>query len=276
MGKKPDKIALIAGSGKYPLYLLREIKKTGIEVVVLVLGDEAEPALNEEADKVHILNIGQLGKMIKTCRDEYAQKVIFAGRLAHDNIYKKLELDKRALSLLIKLKDRKADTILNAIAGEFSKDGLELIDSIQYMSGYFSPPGILTKQKPTKKEQDDIKFGFKIAKGIAGFDIGQTVVVKDNAVLAVEAMEGTDLAIRRGAELGHEGVVVVKVSKPAQDRRFDLPVMGMHTVKVARDCGVRVIAFSAGMTLLLDRDEMVKTCNSHGIVLAAIQEKNEQ
>lgn len=266
------KLGLIAGSGKYPLYLIREIRKTGTMVVVFGLKGEAEKTLDDEADKIYHMGMGQVGKFIKICKLEGISEVIMAGRMGHTNIFRNLKLDKRALGILMRVKDKRANSLIRGVAEELEKDGIKLVDSIAYMSPYLVPPGVLTSRKLSKKEKEDIEFGFRTAKAIAGHDIGQTVVVKDRAVLAVEAMEGTDETMRRGGRIGGNGAVVVKVSKPDQDRRFDLPVLGMNTVKTAEESGVGVIAFSAGMTLLLDREEMVKACNDSRITLFAIDD----
>ncbi len=271
-----EKIGLIAGSGKYPLYLLREIKKTGTEVVVFGLKGESEKTLDSEADKIYHMGMGQVGRFVKTCKTEDISKIVMAGRLSHTNVFRNLKLDRRALGVLMRLKDKKANSIIRGVADELAKDGIKIVDSIAYMSDYFVPAGVLTSCKPTKNERNDIEFGFRTAKAVAGNDIGQTVVVKDKSVLAVEAMEGTDETIRRGGRIGGASAVVVKVSKPDQDKRFDLPVMGMNTVRTARESGIGVIAFSAGMTLILDRDEMIKACNKSKIVLFAIKDPGEK
>jgi len=267
------KIGLIAGNGKFPLIFAQEAKKAGAKVVALAIKEETSPKLKNLVDKIHWVNVGQLGDLIEICKKEGITRAVMAGQVTHSRLFTQVKLDPRAMALLAGVKDKKANSLLGAVADELSREGIELIESATYLSHLLPSPGILTRRKPTQKEWRDIEFGHKMAKEIAGLDIGQTVVVKDQAVLAVEGMDGTDFTIKRGGRLGKGDVVVVKVSKPQQDRRFDLPIVGERTVEVLKQAKAKVLAFSARSTILLDRKKVVKSANQNGISLVAIKEE---
>ncbi|MFB0527546.1 MAG: LpxI family protein [bacterium] len=267
------KIGLIAGNGKFPLIFAQEAKRVGTEVVALAIKKETSPRLENIVDRIHWVNLGQLGDLIEICKKEGITRAVMAGQVRHTRLFSQVKLDARAMALLAGVKDKKANSLLGAVADELLREGIELIDSATYLSHLLPSPGILTRRKPTQKEWRDIEFGHKMAKEIAGLDIGQTVVVKDQAVLAVEGMEGTDRTIKRGGKLGRGDVVVVKVSKPQQDRRFDLPIVGERTVEVLKQAKAKVLAFSARNTILLDRERVVKSANQNGISLVAIKEE---
>ncbi len=267
------KIGLIAGNGRFPLIFAQEAKKQGVEVVALAIKKETSPSLENLVDRIHWVDLGELGDLIEICKREEITRAVMAGQVRHTRLFSEVKLDARAMALLAGVQDKKANSLLGAVADELSREGIELIDSATYLSHLLPSPGILTRRKPTQKEWRDIEFGHKMAKEIAGLDIGQTVVVKDQAVLAVEGMEGTDLTIKRGGKLGKGDVVVVKVSKPQQDRRFDLPIVGERTIEVLKAAKARVLAFSARGTILLDREKVVKKANQNGISLVAIREE---
>lgn len=267
------KIGLIAGNGNFPLIFAQEAKRVGTEVVALAIKKETSPSLENLVDRIHWVNVGQLGDLIEICKKEGITRAVMAGQVRHTRLFGQLKLDARAMALLAGVKDKKANSLLGAVADELLREGIELIDSATYLSHLLPSPGILTRRKPTQKEWRDIEFGHKMAKEIAGLDIGQTVVVKDQAVLAVEGMDGTDSTIKRGGKLGRGDVVVVKVSKPQQDRRFDLPIVGERTVEVLKQAKAKVLAFSARSTILLDREKVVKNANQNGISLVAVKEK---
>jgi len=267
------KIGLIAGNGKFPLIFAQEAKKAGAKVVALAIKEETSPKLKNLVDRIHWVNVGQLGDLIEICKKEGITRAVMAGQVRHSRLFTQVKLDPRAMALLAGVKDKKANSLLGAVADELSREGIELIDSATYLSHLLPSPGILTRRKPTQKEWRDIEFGHKMAKEIAGLDIGQTVVVKDQSVLAVEGMDGTDFTIKRGGRLGRGDVVVVKVSKPQQDRRFDLPIIGERTVEVLKQAKAKVLAFSARSTILLNRKKVVKSANQNGISLVAIKEE---
>ncbi|MEE9316317.1 MAG: UDP-2,3-diacylglucosamine diphosphatase LpxI [bacterium] len=267
------KIGLIAGNGKFPLIFAQEAKRVGTEVIALAIKKETSPSLENLVDRIHWVNVGQLGDLIEICKKEGITRAVMAGQVRHTRLFGQVRLDARAMALLAGVKDKKANSLLGAVADELLREGIELIDSATYLSHLLPSPGILTRRKPTQKEWRDIEFGHKMAKEIAGLDIGQTVVVKDQAVLAVEGMDGTDRTIKRGGRLGRGDVVVVKVSKPHQDRRFDLPIVGERTVEVLKQAKAKVLAFSARSTILLNREKVVKSANQNGISLVAVKEE---
>jgi len=267
------KIGLIAGNGKFPLIFAQEAKRVGTEVIALAIKKETSPSLENLVDRIHWVNVGQLGDLIEICKKEGITRAVMAGQVRHTHLFGQVRLDARAMALLAGVKDKKANSLLGAVADELLREGIELIDSATYLSHLLPSPGILTRRKPTQKEWRDIEFGHKMAKEIAGLDIGQTVVVKDQTVLAVEGMDGTDRTIKRGGKLGRGDVVVVKVSKPQQDRRFDLPIIGERTVEVLKQAKAKVLAFSARSTILLDREKVVKSANQNGISLVAVKEE---
>lgn len=267
------KIGLIAGNGKFPLIFAQEAKRVGTEVVALAIKKETSPSLENLVDRIHWVNVGQLGDLIEICKKEGITRAVMAGQVRHTRLFGQVRLDARAMALLAGVKDKKANSLLGAVADELLREGIELIDSATYLSHLLPSPGILTRRKPTQNEWRDIEFGHKMAKEIAGLDIGQTVVVKDQTVLAVEGMDGTDRTIKRGGKLGRGDVVVVKVSKPQQDRRFDLPIIGERTVEVLKQVKAKVLAFSARSTILLNREKVVKSANQNGISLVAVKEE---
>lgn len=267
------KIGLIAGDGRFPLIFAQEAKRQGVKVVALAIKKETNPSLENLVDRIHWVNVGELGDLIEICKKEKITRAVMAGQVRHTRLFSQVKLDARAMALLAGVKDKKANSLLGAVADELSREGIELIDSATYLSHLLPSPGILTRRKPTQKEWRDIEFGHKMAKEIAGLDIGQTIVVKDQAVLAVEGMDGTDSTIKRGGRLGRGSVVVVKVSKPQQDRRFDLPIVGERTIEVLKEAKAKVLAFSARSTILLDRERVVRKANQSGISLVAIREE---
>jgi len=244
-------------------------------VVAVAFNEEADPALEQVVDKIHWVFVGQLKKWIKIFQDEGIEEVVMAGLVRHSNMYadfKKFHLDLQVVKLFWKLRDRKADTILTGIADELAKFGLILMPSIQYLTSSLAPLGPLTKRKPNADELADIKFGYQLAKSMAGHDIGQTVCVKNKAVIAVEAMEGTDRCIKRAGEMANGNFVIVKVSKPKQDVRFDVPVIGLNTLETFRDAGGGILAVEAGKTLMLDQEKLVPWANSEKICLVGVKE----
>jgi DUF1009 family protein len=266
-------LGLLAGNGRFPFLVAQEARKNGRRVVAVAFVEEADPSLEGLVDSIYWIHVGQMGKWIKTFRSEGVEEVVMAGLVRHSNMYadiKKFRLDVRALKMFWNLKDRKADTILGAIGDELAKDGLTLIPSIKYLTHCLAPKGILTKRKPTGDESADIIFGYKIAKAMAGQDIGQTVCVKNKAVIAVEAMEGTDQCIRRAGTMSRGNFVVMKVAKPKQDLRFDVPVIGLNTIETFQEAGGGVLAIEANKTLVLDQEKLVEWANAEKICIVGV------
>ena len=266
-------LGLLAGNGRFPFLVAQEARRNGRRVVAVAFNEEADPALEQAVDKMYWAYVGQLAKWIQIFQNEGVQEVVMAGLVRHSNMYedfKKFHPDMRALKLFWKLRDRKADTILGGVADELAASGLKLVPSILHLNSYLAAEGVMTKRKPSDKELADIKFGFQLAKGMAGLDVGQTVCVKNKAVIAVEAMEGTDRCIRRAGEFARGPFVVAKVSKPKQDLRFDVPVIGLNTIETFQNAGGGVLAVEAGKTLMLDRDKMVEWANGAKISLVGV------
>jgi len=268
-------LGLMAGNGRFPFLVAEEARKAGRRVVAVAFNEEADPALEKVVDKLYWLHIGQLNKIVKVFQGEGVKDVVMAGLVRHSNMYadlRKFHPDLRALKFFFRLKDRKADSILGGLADELAKDGLTLLPSISHLTSCLAPAGVLTRRKPTAAEQGDIRFGFQIAKSMAGIDVGQTVCVKQRAVIAIEAMEGTDRCIRRAGEIAGGTFVVVKVAKPKQDLRFDVPVVGLNTIETFQDAGGGVLAVEAGKTLMLDREKMIQWADAEKICIVGTRE----
>jgi len=267
-------VGLIAGSGRFPALFAQEAKRTGVEVVALGIEGVTDPGLEKAVPRMGWFKLGQIDKPIRFLKESGAAQAVMAGKVQHHSLFGGVLPDMRAVKLLAKLKDRRTDTILQAVADEFSKDGIELLPSSTYLSRCLAKPGVLGKRRPSASESADIALGWKAAKALAGFDIGQTVVVQDGAVVAVEAMEGTDAAIERAAGLARvhgrkPSLTVVKVAKPRQDWRFDLPVVGLDTIAVLERCGAAALALEAGKTLVFDEDKFIKEADRLGISVSA-------
>lgn len=260
-----NKLGLIAGEGKYPQIVAREASERSVTVCAVALNGITAPGLEKYADKIFWMNIGQLGKLIKTFKNEGVTEVVMAGKTPKTLMFSEIKPDFRAAALFFRLKNRKDDSILTGVADELKKEGIILQNSTYYISSMMAKKGVLTKKIPTKNEFKDIEFGWEIAQEMGRLDIGQCVVVKDQAILAIEAIEGTDEAIKRGGILGGKGSVAVKVSKPNQDMRFDVPAIGLETVKSLMEAGTSVLAIEAEKTIIFDQEGMLKLADQAGI-----------
>jgi DUF1009 family protein len=266
-------LGLIAGQGEMPRAIALEAKRQGYRVVVAALRGLADESIVHHADATEWFKAGKLGAIINFLKAQGAGEVLFAGKFPKDLIVRgALSPDPRLLRFLFRLRDRGDDTILNSVAGELSRDGIRLLDMRDFCRGMLAPEGPLTRRKPTKDEWGDIIYGFRIAKGVGRLEIGQTVVVKDRAVMAVEAVEGTDETILRGGGLAGGGAVVVKVSRPDQDMRMDLPVVGLATLDSMVRAEVRALALEAGSSIIIERDELVRKADEAGIAIAGVTE----
>lgn len=267
-------LGLLAGNGRFPFLVAQEARKKGRRVVALAFNEEADPAIEQVVDVIHWVYVGQFNKWIKILQSEGVEEVVMAGLVRHSNMYadlKKFHPDVRALKIFWRLKDRKADTILKAVADELSVFGITLVPSIMHLTHCLAPEEVLTKRKPTESEWDDIRFGFKLAKSMAGLDVGQTVCVKNKAVIAVEAMEGTDRCIKRAGEMASGPFVTVKVSKPQQDLRFDVPVIGLNTLETFQEAGGGVLAVEAKKTLVLDQEKLVSWADGEKMTIVGVK-----
>ncbi len=267
-----ESIGVIAGGGQFPLLFIAAARAAGRRVVVVAHRGETDPQVAEEADGVCWVKLGQLGRVISYLHNEGAAETVFLGTITKTRIFRDVLPDFKALSLWNKIDRKQDDAILRAIAQALEGEGIVVRESTLYLDHLLFPAGILTRAKPNRQQRHDILFGWQQARGIGALDIGQCVVVKEGTVLAVEAIEGTDATILRGGELGGEKVVVVKVKKPGQDFRFDLPATGLNTVRNLARVGGAVLAVEAGQSLLFDRKEMVAAANAAGIVVVGVRE----
>ncbi len=260
-------LGLIAGNNTYPLVLAREARAAGVKrIVAAAFTGETDPALAGLVDEIEWMRVGQLGRLVSFLKSRSVREAIMAGQIHPSNLFR-LRPDLKAVMLLGKLRTRNAETIFGGIADELAKGGITLLPATTHMDAYVARPGLIAGPKLSRREEEDVRFGFELAKKISELDIGQTVVVKAGTVLAVEAFEGTNEAVKRGGALARKEAVMVKVSKPRQDFRFDVPVIGLQTLTVAAEARLRVVAVEAGKTLLLDRDALVAQALRHGISL---------
>jgi hypothetical protein len=265
----PETLGIIAGSGIYPRALADAARKAGVKkIVAAAFTNETDPVLTQHVDLVEWLRVGQLSRLLKFFREQKIRHAIMAGQIAPKNLFE-LRPDWKALLVLAKLKERNAESIFAAIANELAKVDVDLMPATSFLEDQLAPRGLIAGPKLSRREEEDVEFGWKIAKEMARRDIGQTVLVKNGTVLAVEALEGTNDTIKRGGTLAGKGAVMIKVAKPDQDMRFDVPVIGVETIQIAADAQVRVIAVEADKTLLLERDAVVELARRAGISLIA-------
>jgi len=267
--QSPRTLGIIAGNGVYPQLVADEARKAGVKkIVAAAFTDETDPVLERQVDVLDWMRVGQLGRLLKFFRSQDIHHAIMAGQIAPKNLFD-LRPDLKALMLLGKLKERNAESIFAAIADELAKIDVALLPATTFLEDSLARSGLIAGPKLSPRQEHDVELGWHAAKEIARLDIGQTIVIKNGTIVAVEALEGTNEAIKRGGTLAHEGAVVVKVSKPNQDMRFDVPVIGVETLRVATESGVRVIAVEAGKTLLLERDAVIALANGSNMSLIA-------
>jgi len=264
-------LGIIAGSGTFPILVARSARKAGFRVVAIAHEGETDPALGEEADTIIWIRLGQLGQLIRNLKKNGIREAVMAGAIQKRRMYDKVFPDLKGLSLMSRLLIFHDDDILRAVARELAKEGIEIVSSTTHVPELIAPPGILTRRKPSKTEKEDMTFGWKIAKELGRLDIGQCVVVRRKTVLALEAIEGTDETILRGGRLGREKTVVVKVSKPNQDLRFDVPSVGAGTIETMVKAKSSLLVIEAGKTLLFDRNEMISRANHEGISIVSLE-----
>ena len=263
-------VGLIAGNGKFPILLGRSVRQGGQRVVAAAHAGETRKDLKAYVDALQWVEIGQMEPIIRFFKEEGVAEVLLAGGIAKTHFFSRLKPDARALKVLSRLRDKKDDALLRAIAEEIESEGLRVIGPAGYLREHMAPPGCWSERPPTDREMKDIRFGWELAKQMGALDIGQSVVVKDQIILAVEAIEGTDATIRRGGKLGRGGVAVVKICKPTQDQRFDLPVIGPATIRVLSMTGGSLLAVEAGKTLVMDKEKVVGEANRKGVCLFGI------
>lgn len=264
------KYGLIAGNGKFPFLAVEGAKRQGVSLSVVAIREETDKRIEDVAEKVIWVGIGQLGKMISFFKKEGVTKAVMCGQVKHVQIFSGALPDLRMLKMLFGLRQRNTDSLIGAVADELAKDGIELIDSTFFIQEQLAQEGVLTKRQPDKTERENIEYGLKVATEIARLDLGQTIVVRAKACVAVEAMEGTDAVIRRAGELAKGKLTVVKVAKPNQDMRFDVPVVGVPTVQTMIDAGASCLCLTAGKTLMFDKEEMLAMADKEKIVIVAV------
>ncbi|MBM3252777.1 MAG: LpxI family protein [Candidatus Omnitrophica bacterium] len=266
-----NKIGLIAGNGKFPILFAQAAKNKRYKVICIAITEETDKSIAEFVDKIFWIGLGEFSRLFSVFKQEGIKKAIMAGQIKKVHIFdKELRLDKEAKNLLNSVRDKRDTSLLSTVINRLKMQGIEVINSATFLDEFLPQPGLLTKRHPTEDEKRDIEFGFPIAKEIAGLDIGQTIVIKDKVVVSVEAVEGTDEAIRRAAVLAGPGLVVIKVARPSQDMRFDIPVIGLTTIRTLVEVGSRVIAVEARKTLLIDRENLIEFANTNDISLIAI------
>jgi DUF1009 family protein len=264
------KLGLIAGNGRFPFLVIEGAHKAGARVAVAAIREETDPKIENAADSFTWVGIGQLAKMLRFFKNEGVSQAVMAGQVKHVQIFSSAIPDVRMLKMLLRLPRRNTDALIGAVATELASEGIELIDSTHFLKDDLPQPGILTRRTPDEQERGDIEYGLEVAREIARLDLGQTIVVRDRACVAIEAMEGTDAVIRRAGELVRGRLTVIKIAKPDQDMRFDVPVVGVPTIQTMSDSGATCLCLTAGKTLMFDRDEMVRTANKHRIAMVAV------
>lgn len=276
----PERIGLIAGNGSFPLLVLDAARAQGFDVIVAALKEEASPEIDQHgAIAVHWLSLGELSRLIETFQREGVHRAVMAGQVKHKQIFSSIRPDWKLAKLLLSLGTRNTDSLLGAVAKTLAEEGITLENSTSFLEPLLAKTGVLTQRGPTPQEKKDIEYGRTVARHLAQYDIGQTVVVAESACVAVEAMEGTDATIGRAGEimrslagdastLGRE-LTVVKIAKPNQDMRFDVPVIGVKTIEVMRQAGATCLALDAGKCLLLDGNAIIVAAESVGITIVA-------
>lgn len=267
-----EKIGIIAGAGQFPELVAEGARKDGFSVVMCGFVGHTDPAIESKADVFEMLHLGALSKLIQFFRKNGVTRVCFAGAI---NKPKALDVrpDLRAAKLLFKIRSKGDDVLLRAVLDELESDGLQIVQAAELVPNLRGPAGVLTKKKLTDKQRETLAYGIPIGEQIGAMDIGQCIVVRENMVVAVECLEGTDATIKRGAELGGNGCVAIKLLKPNQDERIDLPALGLNTIQNLVDGGYSCLAYYAGKTLFFDRDEAVALANEHGIAIVGVNDE---
>ncbi|HVF67335.1 MAG TPA: UDP-2,3-diacylglucosamine diphosphatase LpxI [Pyrinomonadaceae bacterium] len=260
---------LIAGNGKFPFLVVEGARRAGAQLAVAAIKEETDPAIEKVAERLTWVGIGQLGRMIRFFKREGVEKAIMAGQVKHVQIFSGALPDVRMLKMLISLPRRNTDALIGGVAAELAREGIELIDSTYFIKDHLPAEGLLSRRAPDERERGDIEYGLEVAREIARLDLGQTIVVRSRACVAVEAMEGTDATVRRAGALAKGRLTVVKVAKPNQDMRFDVPVVGVPTVETMLEAGATCLCVTAGKTLIFDREEMLALANRRRIAVVA-------
>lgn len=267
-----NKYGLIAGNGRFPFLVLDAARSQGIDMVVAAIKEETFPEIEQRAGKVYWMSLGQLGKLIQTFKAEGVTRAIMAGQVKHARIFSSIIPDFKMVQLLARLATKNTDSLIGAVAQVLEEEGIHLEDSTSFLRPLLPEPGVLTQRGLTVEERRDIDYGYRIARELGRLDLGQTVVICEAACVALEAMEGTDAVIERAALLaGGRPLCVVKLAKPGQDLRFDVPVVGLPTVQLMARTGATALAIEARKTLMIDRAEMLEAAGRAGIAVLALE-----
>jgi len=267
-----SRLGLIAGNGRFPFLVLDAARGAGHDVTVIALKEETFPELEAAAARppaadLHWISLGQLGTCISLLKKAGISKAVMAGQVKHTKLFADFVPDLTLLAVLARLKAANTDALISGVADSLRDHGIELLDSTAFLAPLRAREGVLTRRSPTEQERADLEFGYRTADAIAGLDIGQTIAVKSTAVVAIEAMEGTDAVIARAGQLAGAGVAIVKVAKPNQDMRFDVPVVGVSTIAAMRTAGATALSVDAGKTLMIDGDAIVRAADEAGIAI---------
>jgi DUF1009 family protein len=267
-----NRYGLIAGNGKFPFLVLEAARSQGIDMVVAAIKEETFPEIEQHAGTVHWMSLGQLGKLIKTFKSEGVNRAVMAGQVKHKQIFSGIIPDLKMIQLLASLATKNTDSLIGAVAKLLEEEGIHLMDSTAFLGPLLPEPGVLTRRQPSEAEKKDLDYGYKIARELGRLDLGQSVVVCDGACVAVEAMEGTDAIIERAAGLVNGRVLrVVKLAKPNQDLRFDVPVIGPATVRLMARLKASAIAVEARKTLMIDRAELIGVADRENVTIVAVE-----
>lgn len=262
-------LGLIAGNGRFPVMIAQAARAEGKKIVAVAHQGETHPDLNEWVDTIHWIRLGEFGKLIRIFQEEAVTQAIMAGGIDKKKMFSRVRPDLKGLLLLAKMGQRQDDFILRTVAAALEKEGIRILPSTDLLPSLLAPAGVLTRRRPTEGEEKDIAFGWSLAKELGKLDIGQCLVVRNGAVLAVEAIEGTDAAILRGGQLAREKAVVIKISKPTQDLRFDLPAVGEQTIQTMQAVQASVLAIEAQKTLIFDREATIRLADRHRIAVVS-------
>lgn len=266
-----EKLGLIAGNKKFPILFSQAAKKRNYYVVAVAIKGDTSTELKKYVDKIYWIGLDEFLRLFEIFKNEGLTKIVMAGQISPGRLFsKELEKNREIKELLTSIKDKKADTIFEAVAKKLNDSGFQLLDSTTLVEEFLAKKGTLTKREPTFAEWEDVYFGWELAREIAYLDIGQTVAVKNKAIVAVEALEGTDNLIKRAGRIAGEGITVAKVSKPNQDMRFDIPVVGLNTVKNLVKAKASCLAIEAGKTLFIDKEKSVQLADKKGIAIVAV------
>ena len=272
------RLGLIAGNGRFPFLVLEAARGAGHDVTVVAIKEEAFPDLADVAARppaadLHWISLGQLGKCISTLKSAGVTQAVMAGQVKHTKLFADIVPDLTLLGVLMRLKAKNTDALISGVADALRDNGITLVDSTAFLAPLLAREGVLTRRPPSDEEQSDLAFGYRIADTIASLDIGQTIAVKSSAVVAVEAMEGTDAVIARAGHLAGSDVRIVKVAKPNQDMRFDVPVVGVSTIEAMKAAGASALSVDAGKTLMIDGEAIIKAADDAGIAIVGRAQK---